>query len=351
MNALNADEVSISDSYSGDDKEWDDFVASCANSSNCHLSGWRKVMGEVFHHQTFYLSARSRSGELVGVLPLVRQKSFLFGDHLISVPFLNYGGAVAVTGEVEQILMSKASKIALDLGVSHIEFRDVTRRCDEWPVRTDKVCMYLDLPDSPDDLWSAIGSKLRSQIRRPMKEGVEVVEGGLEILDEFYDVLSRNWRDLGSPLYSKRFFASILRAFPDTAFLLVARHGSRPVASGFFLGFHDRLEIPWAASIRDYNRIAVNMALYWEGLKRAIEKGYRCFDFGRSSVDSGTYRFKRQWGAEPRQLYWHYWLRDGNAIPLITPNNPKYNLAIKVWQNLPVSVASTIGPMISKYLP
>jgi FemAB-related protein (PEP-CTERM system-associated) len=184
-----------------------------------------------------------------------------------------------------------------------------------------------------------------------MKEGVEIVEGGIDVLDEFYDVLSRNWRDLGSPLYSKSFFASILKAFPDTAFLLIVRHGSRPIASGFFLGFRDRLEIPWAASIRDYNRIAVNMALYWEGLKRAIEKGYHYFDFGRSSVDSGTYRFKRQWGAEPRQLYWHYWLRDGNDIPRITPDNPKYKLAIKAWQNLPVSVASTVGPMIAKYLP
>lgn len=184
-----------------------------------------------------------------------------------------------------------------------------------------------------------------------MKEGVEIVEGGIELLDEFYYVLIRNWRDLGTPLYSKRFFASILRAFPDTAYLLVVRLGSQAVASGFFLGFRDRLEIPWAASIRDYNRIAVNMALYWEGLKRAIEKGYCYFDFGRSSVDSGTYRFKRQWGAEPRQLYWNYWLRDGYEIPRITPDNPKYKMAIKAWQTLPVSVANIIGPMISKYLP
>ena len=351
MTTSSANSVTIELSDPEKDSEWDDFVKACPGSSNSHLSGWRKVIGDVFGHQTYYLAARGESGDLQGVLPLVRQKSRLFGDHLISVPFLNYGGAVAVSKEVENGLMERASELALDLGVSHVEFRDVVERSGRWPVRTDKVCMLLELPNSPDDLWSAVGTKKRNKIRRPMKEGAEIVEGGMELLDDFYAVLMRNWRDLGTPLYAKSFFEFVLKAFPDSAFLLVLRLEGQPVAAGFFLGFRDHLEVPWSAAIRDYNRLSVNMALYWEGLRRAIEKGYTCFDFGRSSIDSGTYQFKRQWGAEPRQLYWHYWLSDGADIPRITPDNPKYKYAVKAWQKLPVFVARRIGPLISKNLP
>ena len=45
-----------------------------------------------------------------------------------------------------------------------------------------------------------------------------------------------------------------------------------------------------------------NMLMYWHLLQRTIQRGNRTFDFGRSSESSGTYRFKRQWGATRRQL-------------------------------------------------
>jgi FemAB-related protein (PEP-CTERM system-associated) len=343
--------VAVEPAPPGCDSEWDEFVIASGAASQCHLSGWRRIIGEVLGHEVPYLRAMNSRAEIVGVLPLVRQQSLLLGDHLISVPFLNYGGAVGNDEAIERALMNKATELARNFGSSHIEFRDTTDRAGDWPKRTDKVCMVLELPDSQEVLWENLGSKLRSQIRRPKKEGVEVVEGGMELLDEFYAVLLRNWRDLGTPLYSKRFFQGILREFSDSAFILVARLDGQPVAAGFFLGFRDKLEIPWAGSLREFNRIAVNMALYWNGLRRAIEKGYRWFDFGRSSTDSGTYRFKRQWGAEPVQLYWHYWLREGGELPSITPSNPKYRLAINMWQRLPVPVAGSLGPVIAKYLP
>ena len=93
------------------------------------------------------------------------------------------------------------------------------------------------------------------------------------------------------------------------------------------------------------------MLLYWEALKHAIEQGGRRFDFGRSTTDSGTYRFKRQWGAQPTQLYWHYWLPRSAALPALNPDNPKYRLAIRLWQRLPLAVANRLGPRIVRYLP
>ncbi|WP_116348508.1 GNAT family N-acetyltransferase [Alkalilimnicola ehrlichii] len=211
--------------------------------------------------------------------------------------------------------------------------------------------MELLLPDDPAPLWSDIGSKLRAQIKRPRREGVTVDAGGANLLAAFYSVFARNMRDLGTPVYPKRFFLRILELFPDQAFIVTVKHRGRPVAAAFLLGWQDRLEIPWASSIREYNRIGVNMLLYWEALCAAIERGYRCFDFGRSSVDSGTYRFKRQWGARPVPLYWYYWLPPGKSLPNLTPDNPKYQLAIRLWQRLPVAVTNLLGPSLVKNLP
>ena len=111
------------------------------------------------------------------------------------------------------------------------------------------------------------------------------------------------------------------------------------------------MEIPWASTVRDFNKISINMLLYWEVLKFAIESGRKVFDFGRSTVDSGTYRFKKQWGAEPVQLNWHYWLADGGELPQLNPDNAKFRMAINAWKKLPLPLANLLGPHIVRHLP
>lgn len=336
---------------SEDETAWDAFVDSHARGSIYHRAAWRALITDLFGHETHYLAAKSAEGRIVGVLPLVRLKSWLFGDFLVSMPYFNYGGAVAVDTSVEEALMKAACELAKELASNHIEFRDNRARDAGWPVRTDKVIMGLALPGSKDALWSDLGSKLRAQIKRPAKEGVTVVEGRKELLPDFYKVFARNMRDLGTPVYPQRLFASILETFPEDARIIALRLRDKPVAAGFLLGFRDRLEIPWASSIGEFNRSGVNMRLYWASLEYAITSGYKVFDFGRSTIDSGTYRFKKQWGPRERPLYWHYWLKEGQSIPQLTPSNPKYSLSIKLWQHLPVWITKQLGPKIVGNLP
>jgi len=211
--------------------------------------------------------------------------------------------------------------------------------------------MRLAVPHQYEELMKAFPPKLRSQVRRGEKEDMTSKIGGIELLEDFYKVFTLNMRDLGTPVYEKRWFAEILATFPREARICVVSLHGKPLATGFVYGFRDRLEIPWASSDRTYAKFAPNMMLYGAVLRYACEQGYRWFDFGRSSKDSGTYRFKEQWGAKPVQLYWYYWLKDEGPLPEINPQNPKYQFAIKVWQRLPVSVATMVGPHIAKYLP
>jgi FemAB-related protein (PEP-CTERM system-associated) len=211
--------------------------------------------------------------------------------------------------------------------------------------------MIRRLPASEEALDAELGSKLRAQIRRAGRESQEVRIGGAELLDDFYDVFARNMRDLGTPVYGKGFFRAVLAAWPQRSHVVVVRLGNRPAAAAILLGFRDMLEIPWASTVREANPLGLNMLLYRSVLGLAIARGYGYFDFGRSSVGAGTYRFKQQWGAHPLQQYWHYGLRNGAGLPRLNPDNPKYRLMISLWQRLPVVFTRIIGPPIVRSLP
>lgn len=330
--------------------EWQSFVDSISHSNVYHDAVWCELIKSNFGHVACYITCRKPDGSLCGVFPVVHLKSKLFGSFMISVPFFNYGGPLSAADVIDQAMLDYAAGIAEQAECSHLEVRD-TRPRDGWVVKRHKVTMILPLPKSDEVLDKQLGTKIRAQVGRAAREGLEYSFGGVELLSDFYRVFSRNMRDLGTPVYDKKFFASILETFPDKANLAIVKHDGKPVAAGFLLGHKDKLEIPWASSLREANPLGVNMYLYRQILRSSIESGYSYFDFGRSSVDASTYKFKKQWGAEEHPLYWHYWLKDADELPELNPDNPKYKLAISAWQRLPVAVANIVGPKLVRNLP
>jgi FemAB-related protein (PEP-CTERM system-associated) len=329
---------------------WDAFAAANPAATIYHDYRWRTLIESLFGHQTVYLLARDAT-EVRAILPLVRLKSRLFGDFMVSMPYFNYGGVASDSSGAEEAVLAEATQRAAKLGVQHIELRHRDRACLDWPSRDDKVAMTLELPSSEDELWRGFPAKLKSQIRRPGKSGAVARQGGGELVGDFYSVFARNMRDLGTPVYPRSFFEAILAAFPAEAKVFVVDYEGKPAAAGIVLAYRDTLEIPWASSLREVNSVGVNMLLYWAALRDAVARGLRRFDFGRSTRDSGTYRFKQQWGAVPTTLRWHYWLAKGSALPRLTPSNPKYRAAIGLWRRLPLPVANFVGPRIVKNLP
>jgi FemAB-related protein (PEP-CTERM system-associated) len=335
-----------------DTERWDRYVEESATSNCYHLIGWKNVIEETFGHKTYYLLSEGERSEINGILPLVHLKSIPFGSFMVSLPYFNYGGICADSNGARDQLLKEAIDIAWGKKAEHIELRHKEALEIGLPAKTSKVCMRLGLPQKAEDLWESFTSNLRRKIRRPVKEGIFVKFGGGKELDNFYRVFSINMRDLGTPVYPKKFFANILNSFNDRTWICtVFTKENKAVASGFLVGFKDQLEIPWVSSLRSHNRYYTNMFLYWHVLKFACENHYRFFDFGRSTPGEGTYKFKEQWGAKPVQLYWHYWLRKGGLLPELNPKNPKYRLAIKVWQTLPVGFTRLLGPLIVKNLP
>jgi serine/alanine adding enzyme len=327
------------------------YVERSPSTSLYHNLRWGIVIEKSFGHKYYCLICEEKNGFVQGILPLVHMKSLLFGNNVVSLPYFNYGGVCADDDTKENLLIEKAVEIASGLGANHMELRQEKPLGNGFPVKTSKVSMRLDLPQSGEDLWKFFSSKLRSQIRVPQKGGLTTRIGRLEELGSFYHVFSNNMRDLGTPVYPKRFFQNILEIFPESTWICSVYSGATPVASGFLAGWKKMLEIPWASSIRKYNKLSPNMLLYWTCLSFACERGYSIFDFGRSTLGESTYRFKEQWGAKPVQLHWHYWLRREGEMPEITPQNPKYKLAVQLWKKLPVMVTRVLGPHIIKNIP
>ncbi len=330
---------------------WDDYVEQHEQGSIYQKSEWKRIIENHFGKKTFYIYTLNDQ-KITGVLPLILFKSRLFGTFIISVPYVNYGGMLYSDAESEKLLLAEAEKIRIETGADFVELRNLTNQHEGLTLKTQKVTFFLDLPETDEELFAGFKSKLRSQIRRPLKEEMYSKIGGLELLDAYYAIFCRNMRDLGTPVYSKSFFKTILEESPDNSnIVIVYTKEHKAVGCAFLIGSKKRMEIPWASTLREYNRLSPNMLLYWEILKFSIEKGYKQFDFGRCSKDSGTYKFKKQWGATEQQLYWFYLLPEGQKLPEINPNNPKYKLAIAAWQKMPLFMTKIIGPQVVKNLP
>jgi serine/alanine adding enzyme len=335
----------------GDTPAWDLFVESRADATSHHRYGWKTVLEKSLGHPCHYLAAIDDNGDWQGILPLVHMRSRLFGSYLISLPYLNYGGLLCRSEAAAAALLEAAGNIRRSGGASYAELRHIARRPDEIPTRQHKVTMILDLAASDEEQWKAFDPKLRNQIRKAQKSGLQYRHGGLDLLDDFYEVFARNMRDLGSPVYPKRLFRNMLETFPDTSAIAAVLHEEKIIAAGIVLWFRDTVEVPSASSLRDYRAMCPNNLLYWETIRFAIGRGFRRFDFGRSTPGEGTYNFKKQWGALPVPLHWQYLLGEGAPLPQLNADNPKYRLAIRVWQRLPVALTKLLGPRIVRNIP
>ncbi|HEX6939463.1 MAG TPA: FemAB family XrtA/PEP-CTERM system-associated protein [Longimicrobiales bacterium] len=329
-------------------EEWDAYVADAPGATFCHLAAWRDIMADVLGHEWIPLVAVGEDGRWRGVLPLVRVRSRLFGHHLISMPFLNYGGPLG--DEVARRgLVDAAIDEARRSGARSLELRARAAVPCALPPGRSKITVLLDLPPDPDALWrDRFPSKLRSQIRRPLKEGM-TARFGLDQVEPFYDVFARNMRDLGTPVLPLRFFVRIAERFADRVVFATVRRQDAPVAAGCGFVWRDEFEITWASSLREHNPSAPNMLLYWSLMQRMAERGVRVFNFGRCSPGGGTHRFKRQWGGVDAPLPWVRWSAGGAAPP--APEQGVYRVASAVWRRLPVNVARRLGPFFARGLP
>jgi serine/alanine adding enzyme len=217
------------------------------------------------------------------------------------------------------------------------------------PVSHRKITVVLDIPDGgADALWKGFDAKVRSQVRRPQKDGV-TVQFGADQVAPFFHVFAQHMRDLGTPTQPRALFEAIAATFPGDSFFCCAYHDGVPVAGGCGFRWGGEFEISWASALRAYNKMSPNMLIYWELMRRMADEGATLFNFGRCTPGGGTHKFKRQWGARDERLWWYEQRADGASTPAEAQG--AYGWGPRVWQKLPLSIANAVGPRIVRFIP
>ena len=337
-------------------KAWDAYVLQHPHSNPYLLSGWSRAVSSAYGHKIYQLMTTDTAGNATGVLPLVHIKHPIFGNTLFSMPYADLGGVIADDEQTATALIEQATQIASDIKIPTIELRQGselkinTSSYHQSAAGANKVRMVLDLPDTADELMAGFKAKLRSQIRRPQKDGLTTVTGGIELLDDFYRVFAENMRDLGSPVHAKKFIAAVITEFADRVRITTVRKGQEVYAAGITLGCAGTLYNPWASSLRRYSASSPNMLLYWSMLEHACENSYATFDFGRSTPEEGTWKFKKQWGTVETPLHWLSLTQAPVPHASQAQQKSTFDVAMQLWQKMPVALSKVVGPPLRKYI-
>lgn len=328
----------------GDERRWDEFVQASAEATFFHLAGWKRVIERAFGHRTHYLLCE-RAGAVTGVLPLTHVKSLLFGSSLISNAFGVNGGPIAADAESLRLLEGEAVRLMDALGVPVLELRGFSSTRADWPTRSDLYVNFTrPIDPSIERNLKLIPRKQRAMIRKA--QGNQLRSEIDTETDRLYGIYAESVRNLGTPVFDKNYFRILREEFSDCSDILTVTSDGRAVASVLNFYFRDQVLPYYGGGGNAARALAANDFMYWEVMRRACERGYSLFDFGRSKLGTGSYAFKHNWGFEATPLIYQFRLAAGRSMPDLNPLNPKLQLFVGLWKRLPLPVAAVLGPPI-----
>lgn len=340
-------EITIEPLREADHRAWDGFVEGHPRGTFFHLSTWSRVLQRAFGHQALYLVAKS-GGRIVGVLPLARVRSWIFGDALVSTPFCVYGGALAESDQIYTALENHAADMADSLNVDHLELRNRSRVINGWPSKELYVTFRKELAADPEKNMNSIPRKQRAEVRAGIKKNSQIEFDGDS--RRLFQIYSASVRNLGTPVFSRSYFDILMEEFGSACEVTTVVNQGAAVASLMSFWFRDEVLPYYGGGLPAARSLSAYDFLYWDLMRRACESGTRIYDFGRSKVDSGPYKYKKHWGFEPQPLPYSYHLVRRKSVPNLSPANPKYRYAIEAWRRLPLPLTQWIGPLVAPYL-
>jgi FemAB-related protein (PEP-CTERM system-associated) len=266
---------------------WDEYVYRHSSGSIFHLIAWKRVVEKAFKFEARYLLVKE-NGSIRGVLPLFMVSNLLFGRSLISTPIAVYGGICGDNENIKSLLRRAACQMAERERVQYLELRE------QWPIAFSGfltkqlyVTFDLELPRDLDGLLRGFPRDTRYMIRKGQKNGLQAVVDNRQ-LDTFYEIYSRSFSNLGTPVFAKRLFRIVLDEFGEQCELTTVWSGKKALASVLSFRFRDWILPYFGGSLVESRPLAANNFMYYEVMRRALEAGVRFFDFGRSKLGSGA---------------------------------------------------------------
>ncbi len=317
---------------------WNQFISSmdfpvtiaqnpCLGSIIQNLTGW-----------SYRNLAIVDCGKILATFPYV-----LIADVMVSMPYFSYGGIIKsrfCTFSDQEILDAAIAYEYLENGISvkNTELRSFRKVLNYHKIN--KVVSMKKLPDNIQSVHLLLSSNVKRKIARSCTLGVEVIQGGAEILEDFYSVYKQNMKSHGSPPMSLDFLKKLITNYKyGKASVFVAYYKKKVVGASISLGYQDFMENTWFSTLRKYNRYYVSYALHWAMMEFAVKEGMKTYSFGRSERDSGTHRYKKQWGVDELILYFNYLKKPGKSIK-------DCKFLSSIWKVIPCFLTDVLFPEI-----
>ncbi len=330
---------------------WDSYVRRASGGTFCHLAGWKQVIENGAGQTCPYLVAE-QDGALVGALPLTVKKHFLFGKALISNMFCVYGGALSSEPLVADALYDHAWQMAQQLGLPVFENRSVTRHHeddDNWSTIGAAATFRRTLAEDDEKQLLAIPRKQRAVVRKSLKNNLKTDWNG--DVNVFYDLYAQSVLSLGTPVFPKKLFKALVDVFGDDAQIqITCDSDGAPVASLMSFYFNDIVMPYYAGGTKSVRALGAHDFMYYQLMLSARERGAASFDFGRSKIDSGPYKFKKNWGFEPEMLGYQVRTVKGIEPPNLSQQSGPFSKLSKLWTKLPLGVSKILGPPLARHL-
>ena len=344
----------VRDFEARDRDRWEEFADQHPQASAFHTPGWCEVLQENFGYRSHHLVAIDDRG-LCGVMPLLSVRSPVTGTRLLSTPFATYGGPLGASDEATAALVASSRAKATALRVGHLELRFSAGPAEPPGAEgmLQKTLYYgfrKPIPGSADELLASIPQKSRRMVRKAIKAGLVgkafVWPQARRQLDRAWSLIALSMRNLGSPSYPRGFLRRLLSRNPDRWFLWAIFNRQEMVSVALTARHRGVLYPHIQGALPAYRKVGSNNFMIYSLMLHGAHSGHVRFDFSRSKVDTGPYHFKRHFGFEPELLRYRYHLVRDRELPNVSPNNPRYELAIKCWRQLPLGFTKRVGPLL-----
>ncbi len=317
------------------------------------LDSWLNLVHEMYGYKTYRCVVMEDSHPLAA-LGLVEINHPIFGHYLATAPFGSYGGFSFETPKARDLLLDEARRLAEEVKAEYVSIRfkeGASPPPDNWQQSPNYFTYLIDLPPNSDELLKTFSSDHRNHVRKSLKKGFQIRFGHLDLLDDAYEALAKSMHELGSPYHSKNYLRKMAELLGNTLEFVVLYNAQGKISGGGVFIYQGETVFNLHANILRHARSSyAGEFLYWSVIERAIQKGLKTFDLGRSLVGSGNEVFKVKWSPRKQLLaYWH-WLAPGHELPSLNQKNPKFQLVIAIWKRLPAFVVRAIGPYLIRGL-
>lgn len=174
-----------------------------------------------------------------------------------------------------------------------------------------RIGQITTLPSICDEelLLSKFSNPRPRNIRKAIKEKVNIVKQNSEGIDFLYQIHLENMETIGGTPKKKSFFKKIPKFFKDSEWnIYTAYHDSKPISALLVFYFNQTIEYFTPVTLSDYRNYQPMSLIIFEAMKDAIKRGQKNWNWGGTWLSQkGVYDFKKKWGAA--DYPYHYFIK------------------------------------------